>query len=72
MSLHDENGIAPDAGVTGPAGADAIDIDRDTQIDDDELDDDEEEGDAPAGIDPADVIAADPASDIDLETGQLR
>jgi hypothetical protein len=71
MSLHDENGIAPDAGVTGPAGADAIDIDRDTQIDDDELDDDEE-GDAPAGIDPADLIAADPASDIDPETGQLR
>lgn len=71
MSLHDENGIAPDSGITGPADAAPIDIDRDTQLDDDDLDDEAEE-DSPAGVDPADVIATDPASDVDAETGQVR
>ncbi|MGN6502188.1 MAG: hypothetical protein ACTHKX_04685 [Pseudolysinimonas sp.] len=78
MSLHDENGIAPDAGITGPADADSIDIDRDTQLDDgfsdedDEDDEDEDDETAPLGMDPADIIAADPASDTDADTGRLR
>jgi hypothetical protein len=75
MSLHDDNGIAPDAGITGPAGADSPDIDRDTQLDDD-LDDDADENDddetALGGMDPADIIAADPASDTDAESGRVR
>jgi hypothetical protein len=76
MSLNDENGIAPDSGITGPADADPFGIDRDTQLDDEldnDLDDDADEDDeAPLGVDPAEVIAADPASDIDAETGQVR
>jgi hypothetical protein len=77
MSLHDENGIAPDSGITGPAEGEFIDLDRDTQLDED-LDDEDEDDDAdedqtiPLGMDAADVIAADPASDTDAETGRLR